>query len=400
MEAPAADARHVLFLNWRDTRNPEGGGSEVYVERIAGELVRRGHLATLLCATHANGPNEEITTDGVRILRRGGRHTVYLRAALTYLAGALGIGPLSRRRLGRPDLIVDVCNGLPFLSRLYARRPVIALVHHVHREQWPVVLGRWMARFGWWVEAWLAPRVYRRCQYVTVSAATRSELVGLGIEPDRVAIVHNGTPDMATGQVRRSARPSLVVLGRLVPHKQVEVALRALADLADELPDLTLTVAGQGWWEPQLRTFASDLGVVDRVRFTGFVSDREKAELLASCWVALTPSLKEGWGLTIVEAAAVGTPTVAFRGAGGVEEALVDGETGLLADDVEDFVARVRLLLTDEAYRSAMGAQARTHAARFTWAISGEKFAALVTRAAKVPARTPTEQVKPSYLLP
>ncbi|MEU5946442.1 glycosyltransferase family 4 protein [Micromonospora sp. NPDC047465] len=403
MEAPPAANRHVLFLNWRDIRNPEGGGSEVYVERIAGELVRRGHRATLLCATHSAGPAEEVTADGVRVLRRGGRHTVYLRAALVYLAGALGLGPLARRRGGRPDVIVDVGNGLPFLSALYALCPVIALVHHVHREQWPVVLGRWLARFGWWVESWLAPRVYRRCRYVTVSEATRRELATLGIDLARIAVVHNGTPDMPVGPVPRTPHPSLVVLGRLVPHKQVELALHAVAGLAGELPGLTLVVAGQGWWEPHLRRLADELGITDRVRFTGFVSDAEKGELLASAWVALTPSLKEGWGLTIVEAGAVGTPTIAFRGAGGVEEALVDGETGLLADDVDDFVAKVRVLLTDDALRTAMGAAARAHAARFTWPVSGEKFAALVARAANVRAVVPAEQmepVEPSYLAP
>ncbi|MBO4165303.1 glycosyltransferase family 4 protein [Micromonospora sp. MMS20-R2-23] len=397
MDAPAAaTTRHVLFLNWRDTRNPEGGGSEVYVERIAGELVRHGHRATLLCATHPAGPAEETTPGGVRVLRRGGRHTVYLRAALAYLAGALGFGPLSRRHGGRPDLIVDVGNGLPFLSALYARRPVIALVHHVHREQWPVVLGPSLARFGWWVESWLAPRVYRRCRYVTVSAATRDELATLGIDPARVDIVHNGTPDMTVGPVPRSPEPSLVVLGRLVPHKQVEVALATLAALGDELPGLTLTVAGQGWWEAQLRHTAAELGLTDRVRFTGFVSDADKRHLLASAWVALTPSLKEGWGLTIVEAGAVGTPTVAFRGAGGVEESLVDGETGLLAEDVDDFVAKVRLLLTDDGYRATMGTAARAHAARFTWPVSGKKFAALVTRAANGTTGSSVEQQAPA----
>lgn len=398
MEVPAAAAaRHVLFLNWRDTRNPEGGGSEVYVERVAGELARRGHRTTLLCATHRAGPAEETTDDGVRVLRRGGRHTVYFWAALVYLAGAVGLGPLARHRGGRPDLIVDVGNGLPFLSPLYANCPVIALVHHVHREQWPVVLGRWLASFGWWVESWLAPRVYRHCRYVTVSAATRAELATLGIDPERVSIVHNGTPDMATADVPRTEQPSLVVLGRLVPHKQVEVALRTVAALADELPALSLTVAGQGWWEQQLRDLATELGIAERVRFTGFISDADKRALLAQAWVALTPSLKEGWGLTIVEAGAVGTPTVAFRGAGGVEESLVDGETGLLADNLDDFVAKVRLLLTDDAYRSTMGAAARAHAARFTWPAAGEKFAALVTRAANAPALAPA---KPSYLAP
>jgi glycosyltransferase involved in cell wall biosynthesis len=370
----------------------------VYVERIARELVGHGHRVTLLCAAHSGGPAEEVTDHGVRVLRRGGRHTVYLRAALAYLAGLIGLGPLSRRRGGRPDVIVDVGNGLPFLAPLWSRRPVIALVHHVHREQWPVVLTPRLARIGWWIESRLAPRVYRRCRYVTVSAATRDELAVLGVDPERVSIVHNGTPDMTTARVARTADPSLVVLGRLVPHKQVEVALRAVAALAGELPGLSLVVAGQGWWEAALRQTAADLGIGDRVRFAGFVSDAEKRVLLSEAWVALTPSLKEGWGLTIVEAGAAGTPTVAFRGAGGVKESLVDGRTGLLADDPDDFTRKVRLLLTDDTLRLAMGAAARAHAAQFTWPAAGERFAALVARAADIPAAAPP--AKQSYLVP
>ncbi|GAB3149794.1 glycosyltransferase family 4 protein [Micromonospora sonneratiae] len=396
MDYRAAQSRHVLFLNWRDTRNPEGGGSEVYVERVAGELVRRGHLVTLLCAAHVAGPANEVTGDGVRILRRGGRHTVYLRAALTYLAGFFGFGQLARRRLGRPDVIVDVCNGLPFLSRLYARRPVIALVHHIHREQWPIVLGPYAARFGWWVESKLAIRLYRSCQYVTVSAATRDELVELGVAANRISIVHNGTSRPTEPPATRTPQPSLVMLGRLVPHKRVDVAIRTVAALADTFPGLTLVVAGQGWWEPHLRTLAAELAITDRVRFAGFVTEQQKQTLLSESWVALTPSLKEGWGLTIVEAGAAGTPTVAFHGAGGVAEALSDGVTGLLAVTEDDFTDKVRTLLADPARREEMGEAARVYTARFTWPVAGEQFAALVERAATAPAPT---VLKP-YLLP
>lgn len=372
--------RHVLFLNWRDTRNPEGGGSEVYVERIAAELVAIGHRATLLCAAHQQGPANETTPDGVDVVRRGGRHTVYARAALTYIAGFFGFGRLARRALGRPDLIVDVGNGLPFLAPFYARRPVIALVHHVHREQWPVVLPGWRCRVGWWVESWLAPRVYRRCRYVTVSEASRSELAELGVDPERVTVIHNGTPEPSAEPIARSAQPSLLVLGRLVPHKQVEVALRAVAQLAPEFPDLELVVSGQGWWAPRLVALAESLSIMDRVRFAGYVGEAEKHQLLGWAWVALTTSVKEGWGLTIVEAGARGTPTVAFRTAGGVAEALVDGQTGMLADDEADFVAHVRQLLRDPQRREQLGAAARTHARSFTWGLSAQRFTALVVQ--------------------
>jgi len=375
---PAEPVRHILFLNWRDTRNPEGGGSEVYTERIAAQLVAHGHRVTLLSAAHRGAPAEQALPSGVHVVRRGGRHTVYLRAALAYLAGMLGLGPLAPRARGRPDLIVDVCNGVPFLSPLYARCPTVVVIHHVHREQWPVVLGGWRGRFGWWLESRAAPRVYRRCRYVTVSAATHEELVRLGIAGERITIIHNGLAEVTDAPAARAAYPCLVILGRLVPHKRVEYALHALAALAADLPELRLIVAGQGWWEPQLRAHAATLGVAGRTDFAGYVSERRKHELLASGWVALVPSLKEGWGLTIVEAGVRGTPAIAFRSAGGVRDAIRDGRTGLLAEDLDDFVAKTRWLLTDDRARHRMGTAARAYASGFTWAAAGEHLAGLV----------------------
>jgi glycosyltransferase involved in cell wall biosynthesis len=380
VEISGDQGQDVLFLNWRDTRHPEGGGSEVYVERVAAELTARGHRVTLLCAAHDRAPAYEVAETGVRILRAGGRHTVYLRAALIYLAALFGVGRLVKDGYRRPDVIVDVGNGLPFLSPLYARCRVIALVHHVHREQWPVVLGRWLAGLGWWIESRLAPWVYRHCRYVTVSESTRAELAQLGVDPQRIEVIYNGTPECSLPAAPRTAHPSLVVLGRLVPHKRVEIALRAVAALTPRMPDVELVVAGSGWWETQLRELAVELGVRDRVTFVGFISEEEKHALLCSAWVALTPSLKEGWGLTIVEAAIRGTPTVAFRAAGGVREALVDGVTGRLADDEADFLAHVRELLADGALRAAMGQAAQVHAAGFTWPAAGDRFAALLRR--------------------
>ncbi|MGN9912899.1 glycosyltransferase family 4 protein [Phytohabitans sp. LJ34] len=379
-------SRHILFLNWRDTRHPEGGGSEVYIERMAAEMVARGYRATILCQAYAGAAAEEVKPDGVQVVRRGGRHTVYLFAALVYLAGALGFGPLSGRRFGRPDVIVDVCNGLPFLSRVYARRPVIALVHHVHREQWRVIFGPVPARIGWWIESRLAVRVYRSCPYVTVSESSRAELVGLGVDAERITIIRNGTPAVLTSPVPRTDHPSLLVLGRLVPHKRVELALRATVLLARELPTIELVIAGQGWWEAPLRELTADLGIEHRVRFAGFVTEADKHELLGRSWVALTPSIKEGWGLTIVEAAAHGTPSVAFRSAGGVSEAILDGHTGTLVDDELDFLRAVRRLLRDDERRTEMGRAGRVYARGFTWEASGDAFAGLVSdRLAGVP---------------
>lgn len=358
----------VLILNWRDQRHPEGGGSELYSEEVAARLARSGRQVTIFCAAHDAAPADETTPDGVRIVRRGSRKGVYARAFWEFVRG----------RLGKPGVVVDVQNGLPFLARLYARTPVILLVHHVHREQWRVVLGPLAARFGWWVESWLSPRVHRRCRYITVSEVTRSELAGLGVDPERVSVVHNGTPSAAGPPVTRSADPSLLVLGRLVPHKRVEIAMRTVAELATTHPGLTLTVAGRGWWLEPLRKEAARLGITERVHFAGFVDDTTKHALLASSWLHLAPSLKEGWGLSVMEAAAHGTPSVAFTSAGGVAESILDGKTGLLADDAAEFVAQVERLLSDDVLRSRMGAAARAHAGGFTWDETTRRFAAVL----------------------
>jgi glycosyltransferase involved in cell wall biosynthesis len=364
-------------LIWRDAAHPEGGGSETYVESVADELSARGNRVTIFTALYPGAVREE-RRGPITFIRRGGRFTIYPWAGLLYVGGLFGLGPLSRRRLGRPHVILDVGNGMPFLSKIYARIPVIALIFHVHREQWSIVLPPALARFGWWVESWLAPRVYRRCRYVTISQASRTDLMTLGVDGDRITVIYSGTPPMMGEPMPRDPHPSLVVLCRLVPHKRVEAALYTVAALRQEFPSLTLTVAGQGWWEPKLRELTEEVGVGDRVSFAGHVSEETKHALLSRSWVALTPSIKEGWGLTILEAGACGTPTVAMAGAGGVAEAIVDGETGLLATDEEHLTTLVGELLRDPERREAMGVLAAKHAQSFTWERSGERFAELI----------------------
>lgn len=360
-------ATEILLLNWRDTGHPEGGGSEVYVEQLADGLAGKGHRVTLFTARYPGSAGAETRPSGVRVIRRGNRFSLYPRAALAYWLG----------RLGRPAVIVEVQNGMPFLARAWARSArVLVLVHHVHREQWPVVMPVPLARVGWWLESRVAPRVNRGARYVTVSEATRSELAGLGISAHRIAVIHNGNIHPPLPDVARSEHPSLLVLGRLVPHKRIEIALQVTARLAADYPRLELVVAGQGWWEPKLRHRAAELGITDRVRFVGHVSDAERHRLLATSWISLVPSLKEGWGLVVVEAGAHGTPSIGFDGAGGLSESIVDEHTGLLArhDDVEHFLELTATLLCEDESREQLGKQAAIYATRFTWESTVDEF--------------------------
>jgi glycosyltransferase involved in cell wall biosynthesis len=239
------------------------------------------------------------------------------------------------------------------------------------------------ARVGWWVESRVAPRVQRRARYVAVSEATRRELVGLGVRPDAVAVVHNGMDAPGPAEaVPRTPFPSFCVLGRLVPHKRVELALEATARIRPHLPELKVLVVGQGYWEPRLREAVDRLGLQDAVELLGWVDEATKRRVLASSWALAMPSVKEGWGLAVLEAAASGTPTVAFRAAGGLRESVLHGTTGLLADDLDEFTRHLAWVLLNRHLRERLGEAARAHAARFTWPQAVAGFAAVLDAAA------------------
>ncbi|TSD99344.1 glycosyltransferase family 4 protein [Skermania sp. ID1734] len=360
--------REVLLLCWRDTGHPQGGGSERYLEQVGAHLAARGVRVTLRTARYAGAPKREHSA-GVEISRGGGRYTVYPRALAAIALGRLGIGPLGHLR---PDAVIDTQNGIPFFARAVAGAPVTVLVHHGHREQWPVA-GKLVGRIGWWVESRLSPRAHRRNQYLTVSLPSAEELAGLGVDRHRVAVVRNGAQpipaEVGSGSAAtRTAHPSIVVLSRLVPHKQIEDALEVLAVLRRRIPEVRLDVVGDGWWAENLAKHAATLGIADAVTFHGHVSEQRKHELLAQSWVHVLPSRKEGWGLAVIEAAQHGVPTVGYRSSRGLTDSIIDGVTGVLVEDVDGLADAVETLLLDHETRTVLGEKARVRSNEFSWA--------------------------------
>ncbi|WP_277242541.1 glycosyltransferase family 4 protein [Mycolicibacterium obuense] len=371
----SAPVNSVLLLCWRDTGHPQGGGSETYLQRIGTHLAQSGVRVTLRTARYPGAARREVV-DGVEIQRRGGPYSVYVRAGLAMVAGRLGVGPLRR---ANPDVVVDTQNGLPFLARLAYGRRAVVLVHHCHREQWPVA-GPVKSRIGWFVESRLSPRLHRRNQYVTVSLPSARDLTDLGVRADHVAVVRNGVDAAPPASLTapRSVTPRVVVLSRLVPHKQIEDALDAVARLRDRIPGLHLDVVGGGWWAQPLFDHAEELGISDAVTFHGHVDDATKHELLQHSWVNLLPSRKEGWGLAVIEAAQHGVPTIGYRSSGGLSDSIVDGVTGVLVDDVDDLVDGLHRLLTDHVLREQLGAKAQVRSADFSWEQSADAMAAVL----------------------
>ncbi|MEC3914369.1 glycosyltransferase family 4 protein [Nocardia sp. CDC160] len=379
--------REVLLLCWRDTGHPQGGGSERYLEQVGAQLAARGVKVTLRTAWYPGAARRE-SVDGIEISRGGGRFTVYPRALAAIALGRLGIGPLKGLR---PDAVIDTQNGIPFFARAATAAPTVVLVHHGHREQWPVA-GKLVGRIGWWIESRLSPRVHRRNQYLTVSLPSAEELTALGVGGSRIAVVRNGAEPVparvpAGDESTRTAHPSIVVLSRLVPHKQIEDAMAVVAGLRGRIPGLRLDVIGDGWWADNLRAHADELGIAADVTFHGHVDEDQKHRLLARAWVHVLPSRKEGWGLAVIEAAQHGVPTVGYRSSRGLTDSIVDGVTGLLVDDPAQLTEAVGDLLDNREARIVLGEKARARAREFSWEQTGNgvyEVLSAVTRGERV----------------
>lgn len=361
--------RSVLLLCWRDSGHPQGGGSEAYLQRIGAQLAAAGVRVTLRTARYEGVPKRE-TVDGVHISRGGSPYTLYIWAGLAMVLSRLRLGPLGQ---ARPDVVIDTQNGIPFLARLAYGRRVVVLVHHCHREQWPVA-GPLLGRIGWLIESRLSPLMHRRHQYVTVSLPSARDLTALGVAQDRIAVVRNGLDDVPESalQSARSATPRVAVLSRLVPHKQIEDALDAVAALRTRIPDLHLDVVGGGWWHEPLVNYAALLGISDAVTFHGHVDDDAKHHIVHRAWVHVLPSRKEGWGLAVIEAAQHGVPTIGYASSGGLRDSIVDGVTGLLVADRAELIERLAELLDDAELRNSLGDKAQARSGDFSWPQSAQ----------------------------
>jgi glycosyltransferase involved in cell wall biosynthesis len=249
---------------------------------------------------------------------------------------------------------------------MWRRGPIVCLVHHVHVEQWRMYFPAPVAWTGKLLETRVMPRAYRHRLFVAVSRSTATSLATLGVDPARIRTIEMGC-DPLTATAPRSPTPLFLALGRLVAHKRVDRLLR-MWERVRPVTGGRLVVAGDG---PDLEALRRTAG--EDVELLGAVSEDEKIRLLSSAWALIHTAHHEGWGTVIMEAASVGTPTVGFDVAG-VRDSVVDGETGLLADDDDEFVAAWNRIATDADVRARLSDAARARAATFTWDRAAGEF--------------------------
>ena len=379
----------IVVANWRDPDHSMAGGSERYAWELARGLVGAGARVDFLTARERGRPRTELR-DGIRIVRRGGQLGYYLLGFLWVLA---------RRR--RIDAVVDMEAGIPLFSPLAVSRErtgLLLFVHHVHLDQFGTYFPRPVAALGRFLEGTLMPRVYRGGPAVAVSDSTRRAMVDrLGwCEPIELLPNGNAAP-LPVDSAPEDSVDRLVVLGRLSPHKRVDLVIRAVAALQPGRPALHVDIVGKGPDRERLESLVRDLGVEKHVTFHGYVAEEEKAALLGRARVHVCASDVEGWGQAVLEAASYGVPTVA-RDVPGLRDSVRHEETGwLLPEPTSDLTAvQARLLvgienaldeLGDPERRTEMSAACHRWAAQFQWESMRAGAVALVARTRKGTSR-------------
>ncbi|HEY7027850.1 MAG TPA: glycosyltransferase family 4 protein [Gemmatimonadales bacterium] len=351
---------NILLVNWQDRDNPHAGGAEIHLFEIFGRLASRGHRIRLV-ASGWRGSAPRAMLEGIEVIRAGERNSFALH----------GRGAVRRAlRAERPDVVIEDINKVPLFLAGLTDLPLGVIIPHLfgatvfQEAPWP------MAALVWLLERPI-PAAYRRAGFHAISDSTRDDLVARGVPRDQITVIRPGIDANAfrpDPSVLRTAPPSFLYVGRLRRYKGVDIAIRALAVARPQRPDIELDIAGTGADRPRLEHLADQLGVKGAVRFRGFVSEAEKLLLLRSTWANIFPSPKEGWGITNIEAAASGTPSLASDSPG-LRDSVRDGETGFLVPhgDVNALASRMVQLAGDQALVNRLGVGARRFAESLSW---------------------------------
>jgi len=361
----------ILVVNWQDRENPNGGGAETHLHEIFKRLAAAGDHVTLLVSGW-RGATPRLELDGLDVHRTGGRYTFSVTAPRYF-----------RRHLReRPfDVVVEDLNKVPMFTPYWVPAPPVLLVHHLfgatafREASLPVAAATWLLERP-------VPRVFKGVPTIAVSDSTAEDLVRRGFERQRITVIPNGIEIdrfPVAGPSDEYEQPTLLFVGRLKRYKSIDLILEACARVARSGTPVRFLVAGRGNDEGRLRTITDRLGLGEAVQFLGFVTEEKKLELLRRSWIHVLTSPKEGWGITNVEAAACGTPTVASDSPG-LRDSVRHGETGLLVahGDVTALTDALTGLLGDPTLRHRLGSAARLFAEGLSWDASASRTRALL----------------------
>ena len=368
---PRRDAKlRILIFNWYDVKHVWAGGAEINTHNIAKVWVKQGYDVTMFTGNDAHSSRYEII-DGIQVIRRGGLYTVALWGMIYYLL----------KFRDKYDVVIDIPKGVPFFTPLYVQKPILCLIHQVHQEMFRKELKFPSKQLSMFLEGTAMPLLYRNVGILTISPSAKSSIEEMGMgRKEPIQIVYPGV-GIKKAKIAKTHFPSVTYLGRLRPYKNVDLLIKAVAILHKNMPSIKLVIAGTGEDAPRLKKIVSDLKLDSVVAFAGKITEEEKAELFTESWVAVQPSMVEGWGITNIEANICGTPVVVAN-SDGLRDSVLHNKTGVLvkAGNAQALADGISKIVEDKKFRQSLEKNAIEWGPKFSWDDSASKFMNIINQ--------------------
>lgn len=334
---------NILMLNWRDIKNPKSGGAEIVTMEHLSYWVKKGHSVVWFTSRFKDSKKSE-KVRGVKIIRYGNFLTVYLFAFFYYLKNRKNV-----------DFVVDQIHGIPFFTPVYVRKPKIAYIHEVAGDIWDHMYPFPINMIGKFFEKYYF-KFYKNTIFWVPSESTAKDLIKNGVRKEKCVKILGAINNKTLSRPAvKDKIPTLIFVSRLVKMKGVEEVIKAFFIIQKKIPNIRLHIVGDGE-DRYVKTVRAKFKIDKKdssIKFFGFVPQSKKIELLGKSNLILHASIKEGWGLVIVEAASQGTPSVVYD-VGGLRESTLNNKTGIVLDkNTPEEMARVSIdLISDkEKYR-------------------------------------------------
>lgn len=367
----------ILIFNWRDIKHPLAGGAEIATFEHAKAWVKKGHQVIWFSSKFKKAKEKE-KLEGIEIIRRGEEIiTVQLAAFFWYF----------RNARGKVDLVIDQFHGFPFFTPLYVQEKKLAFIHETAGRVWflnrfPFPFNYLVGAIGYLIEPWIFRLLYRQIPFLTVSQSTQSDLMKWGIPRQNIAVIHNGVRKPAFQTLpKKKKQPTVIFLGFLEKDKGIRDAILAFKIISQYKEGAQFWVVGKGRpsYVENLKKLVKKLRLVNKIKFFGFVSEKKKFELLAKAHILINPSVKEGWGLVVIEANTVGTPAVVYN-VPGLRDSTKNGKTGLICQQntPQELAENVLKLLDDKKLYQQLQKNALVWSKKFSWQKAGQKSLELI----------------------
>lgn len=349
----------ILIINWQDIKNPFGGGAEVHLHEIFKRIAAMGHYVELLCCEIDGEPNQE-SIDGINIFRKGKRNTFNFGVKKVYK---------ERYENSDFDIIIDDINKIPFYTPLFIKKPLLAISHHffgksIFREA-NLIAGTYV-----YISEKIIDYIYKKTQFVVVSESTLNEFIYRGFNKNNFSIVYNAIEPKEYPMMicEKNKDFTITYFGRLKKYKSVDHLLYAFANVKIHNSNAKLVIIGRGDFKDYLEELAQKLGIQNNITFYGFVSKEEKATLLSQSHIVVNTSIKEGWGITNIEANACGTPVISAN-VPGLRDSVKNGVSGLLYEfgNIEELSKLLEKVMNNKELLHSLEKGAIEWANSFSW---------------------------------